>query len=270
MNKITEEIFLKFFLDQYVRSGIDMGGEPRLIADKHWMFYKRYQEKYKIKFETFFLAQVAHESMGFSKTEESCAFSTKRLFEVFPKYFSDLDPNIVERDYAGKSTIFDRVYANRLGNGDEQSKDGSRFRGRGLIQLTGKRNYTLFNYHHIPTDLRDLPGCWECAFKYWTHFSIDQHILDCSDTPIRVSTKIINGGYNGLEDRNRRFSILQKMVAESEKDRKKTSPPTPKKVETELPIPDIPKEWLYFVAGGLAGWFLKSIFTPKEKKSSPK
>ena len=110
-------------------------------------------------------------------------------------------------------------------------------------------------------------------FKYWHRNDIDKQILDPSNSPfspLQISTKVINGGYNGLDDREERLSILQDMVAESEKARKKTIPPTPKKVETELPIPNISKSWLYFVAGGLAGWYLKSIFTPKEKKSSPK
>ena len=121
--------------------------------------------------------------------------------------------------------------------------------------------------------LLNLPGCWECAFKYWHRNDIDRQILNplnSPHSPLQISTRIINGGYNGLDDRAERLSILKSMCAESEKARKKTAPPTPKKIETELPMPDIPKEYLYFVAGGIAGWYLKSIFTPKEKKSSPK
>ena len=158
------------------------------------------------------------------------------------------------------------MYKRQLSNGDEQSKDGSRFRGRGFIQLTGRYNYELFGYNKNPEALLDIPGSWECAFKYWHHHDIDKQILDPSTSPfppLQISTKAINGGYNGFKDRERRYSILMDIIT-------KESIEPPKKEETELPIPNIPKEWLYFVAGGISGWFLKSIFTPKEKKSSPK
>lgn len=88
-----------------------------------------------------FLAQCALESTGFTATVENLSYSAQRLMQVFPKYFRGVDPAA----YAKNPTkIGNRVYANRMGNGDEASGDGFKFRGRGYIQLTGKNNYTSF------------------------------------------------------------------------------------------------------------------------------
>lgn len=89
-----------------------------------------------------FLAQCALESNRFTATAENLNYSAKRLLVVFPKYFKGVDP----APYANNSIkIGNRVYANRMGNGNEASGDGFRFRGRGYIQLTGRNNYTSFS-----------------------------------------------------------------------------------------------------------------------------
>lgn len=89
-----------------------------------------------------FLAQCALESNRFTATVEKLGYSAQRLMAVFPKYFRGIDPT----PYANNSVkIGNRVYANRMGNGDEASGDGYRFRGRGYIQLTGRNNYTSFS-----------------------------------------------------------------------------------------------------------------------------
>jgi putative chitinase len=89
-----------------------------------------------------FLAQCALESTGFTATVEKLNYRVARLIQVFPKYFRNVDPAA----YANNPTkIANRVYANRMGNGDEASGDGFKFRGRGYIQLTGKNNYTSFS-----------------------------------------------------------------------------------------------------------------------------
>jgi len=89
-----------------------------------------------------FLAQCALESTGFTATVENLNYNAQRLVQVFPKYFRGVNPN----DYArNPEKIGNRVYANRMGNGDEASGDGFKFRGRGYIQLTGKNNYTSFS-----------------------------------------------------------------------------------------------------------------------------
>lgn len=89
-----------------------------------------------------FLAQCALESTGFTATVENLNYRAARLMQVFPKYFRGVDP----AGYANNpAKIANRVYANRMGNGDEASGDGFKFRGRGYIQLTGKNNYTSFS-----------------------------------------------------------------------------------------------------------------------------
>ena len=87
-----------------------------------------------------FLAQIAHESGGFNATVENLNYSAKGLMGTFKKYFPTED---LAKQYERKpEKIANRVYSNRMKNGDEQSGDGYKFRGRGLIQLTGRDNYT--------------------------------------------------------------------------------------------------------------------------------
>jgi putative chitinase len=91
-----------------------------------------------------FLAQCALESMNFTAVVENLNYSAPRLLQVFPKYFRNVDPNAYARN---PQKIGSRVYANRMGNGDEASGDGFKYRGRGYIQLTGKNNYQSFTNH---------------------------------------------------------------------------------------------------------------------------
>ena len=91
-----------------------------------------------------FLAQCALESANFTATVENMNYSAQRLLQIFPKYFKNVDVNAYARN---PQKIGSRVYANRMGNGDEASGDGFRYRGRGYIQLTGKNNYQLFTNH---------------------------------------------------------------------------------------------------------------------------
>jgi putative chitinase len=89
-----------------------------------------------------FLAQCALESMNFTAVVENLNYSAQRLLQIFPKYFKNVDPNAYARN---PQKIGSRVYANRMGNGDEASGDGFKYRGRGYIQLTGKNNYQAFS-----------------------------------------------------------------------------------------------------------------------------
>jgi putative chitinase len=89
-----------------------------------------------------FLAQCSLESMSFTAVVENLNYSAQRLLQVFPKYFKKVDVNAYARN---PQKIGNRVYANRMGNGDEASGDGFNYRGRGYIQLTGKNNYQAFS-----------------------------------------------------------------------------------------------------------------------------
>lgn len=160
-----------------------------------------------------FLAQVIHESGHFKTNVENLNYSASVLQSVFKKYF----PNeTIANEYARKpEKIANRVYANRMGNGDEASGDGWKYRGRGLIQLTGKNNYTA-----CKTDMKidivknpDLLLVPEYALKsacwFWNKNNLNQY-ADKDD--IITITKRINGGTNGLDDRKNILSKAKKIL----------------------------------------------------------
>ena len=153
-----------------------------------------------------FLAQCAHESGGFVFLKENLNYKAASLRRVFPKYFPD---DATAAQYAGKGEmIANRVYANRMGNGDEASGDGWRYCGRGLIQLTGKNNYTFFaGSLDIPVEeaseyLQTFEGAVQSACFFWEQNKLNQW-ADAGD--ILTLTKRINGGTIGLEDRIKHY-----------------------------------------------------------------
>ena len=153
-----------------------------------------------------FLAQCAHESGGFIFLKENLNYKAPSLRKVFPKYFPD---DATAAAYANKpEMIANRVYANRMGNGDEASGDGWRFCGRGLIQLTGKNNYTFFAASlDIPLQeaseyLETFEGAVQSACFFWEQNKLNQW-ADAGD--ILTLTKRINGGTIGLEDRIKHY-----------------------------------------------------------------
>lgn len=157
-----------------------------------------------------FLAQCAHESGGFNAIQENLNYRAATLRKVFPKYFPTDD---IANQYAGQPNkqelIANRVYANRMGNGDEASGDGFRYCGRGLIQLTGKSNYSRFA-ESIDTPLSDITeflqtfeGCVQSAAWFWEANNLNQY-ADSGD--ILTMTKRINGGTIGLEDRQNHYT----------------------------------------------------------------
>ena len=153
-----------------------------------------------------FLAQCAHESGGFVFLKENLNYKAPSLRKVFPKYFSD---DATAATYANKpEKIANRVYANRMGNGDESSGDGWRYCGRGLIQLTGKDNYTFFAASlDIPVEeaseyLQTFEGAVQSACFFWEQNNLNKW-ADAGD--ILTLTKRINGGTIGLEDRIKHY-----------------------------------------------------------------
>ena len=154
-----------------------------------------------------FLAQCAHESGGFVFLKENLNYKAASLRRVFPKYFPNEE---IASQYAGKGEmIANRVYANRMGNGDEASGDGFRYCGRGLIQLTGKNNYTFFaGSLDIPVEeaseyLQTFEGAVQSACFFWEQNKLNQW-ADAGD--ILTLTKRINGGTIGLEDRVKHYN----------------------------------------------------------------
>lgn len=153
-----------------------------------------------------FLAQTAHESGGYKALKENLNYRAATLRKVFPRYFPTDE---LAEQYAGKQEmIANRVYGNRMGNGDEASGDGFRYCGRGLIQLTGHDNYQAFA-ESIETPIEELPeylatfeGAVQSACWFWETNNLNQW-ADAGD--MLTLTKRINGGTIGLEDRIKHY-----------------------------------------------------------------
>jgi putative chitinase len=155
-----------------------------------------------------FLAQCGHESGGFKAVSENLNYSADGLKKIFGKYF----PGNLNESYARQpEKIASRVYASRMGNGDETTKEGFKFRGRGYIQLTGKSNYTSFT-KFIGEDCVSNPDL--VATKYplaSAAFFFDSNKLwaicdkGADDATVISVTKRVNGGTIGLADRIKHF-----------------------------------------------------------------
>lgn len=149
-----------------------------------------------------FLGQTAHESGGYRALRENLNYSAAGLNKTFHKYF----PTIADAQPYEKQPekIANKIYANRMGNGAENSGDGWKFRGRGLIQLTGRSNYQFFadsigeDIEDIPAFLETYEGAVQSACYFWESSKLNA-VADAGD--IKKMTKIINGGFLGLEER---------------------------------------------------------------------
>lgn len=156
-----------------------------------------------------FLAQCAHESGTFKVVYENLMYSADGLKKIFPKYF----PGTLNESYAKKpELIASRVYGSRMGNGDEASKDGYKFRGRGYIQLTGKGNYTAFdqvveeNILANPDLVATKYPLLSAAF-FWNKTNLNTVADKGADTAtVTAVTKKVNGGTHGLDDRIAKFN----------------------------------------------------------------
>ena len=163
-----------------------------------------------------FLSQCGHESGGFKAVSENLNYSADGLKKIFGKYF----PGNLNESYARQpEKIAARVYASRMGNGDEASKEGFKFRGRGFIQLTGKANYTNFT-KFIGEDCISNPDL--VATKYplaSAAFFFDSNKLwsicdkGSDDATVTAVTKRVNGGTIGLADRIKHFKEYYSLLA---------------------------------------------------------
>ena len=153
-----------------------------------------------------FFAQTAHETGGFKAFSENLSYGAPGLRGIFGKYFPTED---MAKAYARQpQRIANRVYANRMGNGDEGSGDGWRYRGRGALQLTGKSNYKAFSDYINRPDVMANPDlvatelCFESALWFFDRNKLwsicDQGV---NDAAILALTKRVNGGTHGLDDR---------------------------------------------------------------------
>ncbi len=153
-----------------------------------------------------FLAQVSHESGGFQFIVENLNYSAEALSRVWPNRFP---PDIAAAYARNPEKIANRAYCDRMGNGDEASGDGWKYRGRGLIQLTGKDNYAAFSLECDnealvdPNQVAEPALAAESAGWFWSRNGLNA-LADAQD--IKGMTKRINGGLNGIDHRQELYA----------------------------------------------------------------
>lgn len=161
-----------------------------------------------------FLAQTGHESDHYTRLIENLNYSAEGLMRTWPQRFKTLE--FARKYERNPSAIANLVYANRMGNGDERSGDGYNFRGRGALQLTGKGNYLLFS-QSIGITLGEAveysktwKGAVESACWFWQKNYLNKF---CDQKDFIGLTKAINGGINGLSERNTLFEKAKIVLA---------------------------------------------------------
>jgi putative chitinase len=177
-------------------------------------------EKFKIDTPlrmSHFLAQCAHESGNFKFMSENLNYSAKGLMGVFKKYFPT---EAIAKQYERKpEKIANKVYASRMGNGDEASGEGGKFKGRGYIQLTGKQNYQAFFKSvgmPIDTDPNSVATIYPLLSAAWFWNSRNLNAIadkGATNQVVTDITKKVNGGTHGLEDRISKFKLFYSLLA---------------------------------------------------------
>ncbi len=164
-----------------------------------------------------FLSQCAHESGNFKFVKENLNYSADGLRKIFPKYFPTLEA--AEKYARQPEKIANKVYGNRMGNGDEASGDGFKFRGRGYIQLTGKDNYAAFD-KFVDDDIMANPDLvatkyplTSAAFFFHKNKLWDICEKGHSHDVVLAVTKRVNGGTHGLSDRQEKFDLFHNTLA---------------------------------------------------------
>jgi putative chitinase len=164
-----------------------------------------------------FLSQCAHESGNFKAVTENLNYGAKGLRSIFGKYFKDdASAKAFERK---PEKIANKVYASRMGNGDEASGDGWKFRGRGYIQLTGKDNYSQFD-KVVEDDILANPDLIATKYPLMSAaFFFEKNNLwkicdgGADKEDVIAVTKRVNGGTHGLEDRLAKFSLFNSLLS---------------------------------------------------------
>lgn len=195
------------------------GSVPDNLLDEIYEVSNKFQINTSLRM-AHFLSQVAHESGGFKFVTENLNYSAQGLKKIFSKYFKQ--PGLAEAYARKPELIASRVYANRMGNGGEGSREGWKFRGRGYLQLTGRNNYERFN-DFVEDDVVSNPEL--VATKYpllsaawFFHINGINRISDrgSDEDTIRRVTRAVNGGYNGLDDRRRYFKKYYDLLDDNE------------------------------------------------------
>lgn len=161
-----------------------------------------------------FIAQCGHESCNFTRLEENLNYSAKTLLKLFPRKVNNIT-RAKEIADGGAKSVANFIYGNRADLGNTLENDGWKYRGRGIIQLTGKNNYKKFG-DLLKIDLVNKPDlalqtqtACDIACAYW----IDRKItIYARAGDVIATTKKINGGLNGLEDRRKRFDNALRII----------------------------------------------------------
>lgn len=161
------------------------------------------------------LSQTGHESGSFKFMQENLNYGSKGLLATFPRYFPT---QALADSYQRKpEKIANRVYGGRMGNGVESTGDGWKFRGRGIIQITGKDNYrncslALYGTEILleqPEILQTIDGAVRSACWYWNSRNIN---VDADNRDVLAMTRKINGGTHGLDDRTARYNLCMSVL----------------------------------------------------------
>lgn len=197
-----------------------LGVIPNQVINELDIIFDKYEINTILRI-SHFLAQCAHESGNFSVKQENLNYSAKRLQEVFGKYFTTHAKALLYERKPVK--IASLVYGNRMGNGDEQSIEGYKYRGRGYIQLTGKNNYLLFdkslNESGLEIDIIGNPDLVATTYPlisaawFFNKNNLNE-IADLGGTKEIITrvTKKVNGGTHGLESRISYFNKFFKKI----------------------------------------------------------
>lgn len=212
---ITEEMwFVMFPPQQKFKLNNLVGHIPKTVIDEIPETAKNFNITTPLRL-AHFLAQCAHESGNFRFVYENLNYSAEGLRRIFPKHF----PGNLSQTYARQpERIANRAYASRMGNGNEASGDGWKYRGRGYIQLTGKSNYTIFNTV-VKEDVVNNPDLVATKYPLMSAaFFFDRNNLwvicdrGFDDRTITMVTRRVNGGVNGLDDRIKYFRLFYKLL----------------------------------------------------------
>jgi putative chitinase len=197
-----------------------LGVIPNQVINELDIIFDKYEINTILRI-SHFLAQCAHESGNFSVKQENLNYSAKRLQEVFGKYFTTHAKALLYERKPVK--IASLVYGNRMGNGDEQSIEGYKYRGRGYIQLTGKNNYLLFdkslNESGLEIDIIGNPDLVATTYPlisaawFFNKNNLNE-IADLGGTKEIITrvTKKVNGGTHGLDSRISYFNKFYKKL----------------------------------------------------------
>jgi len=204
-------------LDYQKENGLTADGKLGPITLNH---LKNKLKLLTIEHTAHFLGQVAHESGNFAADTENLNYSADGLRKTFAKYFTVSATAI---KYARKpEMIANKVYANRMGNGDEASGDGYKYRGRGAIQLTGKANYKAFSDYVKDPSIMENPEqvakkyYFESAIFFFVHNKLFNLCNKVDDASVMALTKRVNGGFNGITDRLNKTKSFYKQLKPNE------------------------------------------------------